>query len=561
MYNAMLLTAALSAGQIAAPRTAPIQVLPPLIVPSGRVVHVQPASGTIVQGPVQVVSHTGGKCASACAPVTCGTPSCNVGCDTGCRQPCRIEWLKPWSCEDLEKKCECKPRECKSCNSCGLLYRLLYCPKEEENGCNGNGEEKKEEENKCEAEEEGSDHGVLMQAMKCWAPSLFDRLDGHGVNVYGFIQGGFTGNFDSPRDRLNYGVNYNNRSNDVLLNEIYLITERPLDLENKKDCFHVGFRVDVMYGHDAPYFENTALGQWPNFLGDRNEASRLTEMGLGMWQYYADFHLPILTDRGVDIRMGRFISLMGHDASLGKDTLFYSRPYEFFYGVPFTNLGVLSTIHLGDTVDFVSGIVRGYEVTWQDNNDVYSYTGAFIWNACDGKTTYGLSWITGPEQIQNNHNDRTLFTTYLHHTFGNCDQWKLVLSGSTGWEQGAVVNANQTLSAGEWYGATGSLFYTINPKWTLGTRFEWWRDDDGIRTAFATSDKGGATWNRPGYAGNFYDLTFGASYKPYQNLRLRPEIRFDWFNGAAANGTNSRPFNDQRDNFQTTLGFDVIWEF
>lgn len=105
------------------------------------------------------------------------------------------------------------------------------------------------------------------------------------------------------------------------------------------------------------------------------------------------------------------------------------------------------------------------------------------------------------------------------------------------------------------------MFYTVNPKLIFGLRGEWWRDDDGIRTAFANSDFGGARWNRPGYAGSFYEVTFGATYKPYQNFRLRPEIRFDWFDGIAVDGSGSQPFNDQRDQFQTTFGIDAIWEF
>ncbi len=83
-------------------------------------------------------------------------------------------------------------------------------------------------------------------------------------------------------------------------------------------------------------------------------------------------------------------------------------------------------------------------------------------------------------------------------------------------------------------------------------RAEWFRDDDGTRTA---------QLKRPGFAGNFYDLTLGVVYKPQRSLSIRPEVRFDWFDGRAIDGSTARPYNDLRDNFQFTAAVDAIWRF
>ncbi len=48
------------------------------------------------------------------------------------------------------------------------------------------------------------------------------------VRFYGWIQQGFTANFDSPRDRVNFGVNFNWRSNDYRLNQFYFVLENSL---------------------------------------------------------------------------------------------------------------------------------------------------------------------------------------------------------------------------------------------------------------------------------------------------------------------------------------------
>jgi hypothetical protein len=496
-----------------------------------------------------------------CAPAPCAH-DCN-----GHRGDCDIVWLRPWTCEDLK----CKPFE----PICGATW--LWCPRkcDHDHGCNGHhhhgnvqaapagpGEKKdgkgvpagtvEVRANGNGEAEEPETLTPLMGLIECYNPSLFRRMECNGTKIYGWIQAGFTANFDSPDDRLNFGTNFNNRSNDVLLNQAYLVLERPLDLEKRRDEVHLGFRLDTLYGHDAPYFENPGLGFLDNYTGDSLEASRLTEMGLGVPQFYADLHTPWLTERGVDFRVGRFFTHMTWELSPATSTYFYSHSYEYFYGMPFTHIGGTATVHLGDTVDFMNGLVRGWDVVFDDTNDNWSYIGSVIWNSCDKRGSFAVAWTTGPEQIDNNDNNRTIITAYYTRKFGCRNQWMFVTGGGLGWEENAATLTG--VQDAEWYSYSNYLFYTVDPRLTLGVRGEYFRDDDGTRTVFANSDRGGATWNRPGYAESFWGVTLGATWKPYQNLRLRPEIRFDWSNG-------SRPFNDQADNFQTTAAIDLIWEF
>ena len=555
MYNAVLLSAALFAGQAELPRSQPVQVMPPLVVgASGQIQQVHGSSGA----------------SGCCAKGGCAKESdcCPIRKSLG---DCNVTWLKPWGCDDLEMKCaERKP------NCCGWRS-IFFCPTDcKENDCNGNGckngnGDKKNGDAKDgdkkngngeapeEEPEEEPDLNPLMQVFKCRFPALFETMDCNKIKMYGWLQGGFTGNFDSPRDRLNYGVNFNNRSNDVLLNQAYIVLEKPLDLDKRKDEFQIGGRADFFFGHDAPYFENN-LGPFNRFLGDRFETSRLTENGISAPQFYVDIHTPILTDRGLDVRVGRFYTLMSAEVSTAAQTDFYSHNYEYFVNA-FTHMGVMTNLHLGDTVDLYNGLVRGWDVAFQDNNDSWAYHGGLGWKSCDQRQSIFVAWYTGPDQLNNNQNYRSTMSAYYTRKFGNKDQWRFVTGGSMAYEDDAVANAAGGLQDAEWYSYNTYLFYTIDPRLTFGIRAEWFRDDDGARTALANSDNGGASWNRPGYAGNFYDVTVGFTYRPFQNLRVRPELRFDWFDGIATNGTGSRPFNDQRDNFQTTIGFDVIWEF
>ncbi len=372
-----------------------------------------------------------------------------------------------------------------------------------------------------------------------------------GDKLYGWIQQGFTANFDSPRDRINFGANFNWRSNDYRLNQLYFVYENPLEHEDRGN---VGYRVDFLVGHDAPFFvANGLFSDLTGFdatsgVGAAGPGSfrQLNRVGIDLPQFYLDVHIPSwITKKGVDIRIGKFYTWMGREVYPATETAFYSRSYENVYGTPFTHTGILATLHATDMLDVVAGVVRGWDV-FKDNNDRPSYHGAFIWNSYDKRYNWTTAWITGPEQVSQNGNYRTLVSSYLSSTFGSRNEWLLATGGHYGYEANAALDAGTgDLKAAEWYAYSAHLFYTVDPRLILGMRAEWFRDDDGTRTAVL---------KRPGFATSFYKITPGATYKPYQNLSIRPEIRADWT-------PDARPYNDQTDKFQITTAIDVIWKF
>lgn len=516
------------------------------------------------------------------APSCCGISTC---CDTcnSCKPPCvhcekkkkccdicakcDIHCFKCWTCEDLEMK----PFE-PTPNCCGLLGCFFHCPSEDDlkgcNGCEAKKEEKKEEEKKeCEEEEE-ADLTPLMSVLECCDPCKFKCFTDHGFKVYGWTQAGFLGNFDSPDDRVSYGTNFNWRSNDWRANQApYFVFEKSVAFEDKADF---GFRVDMMGGTDAPLIASNGLfdhvtGLDPfSGIGFEGPASfrNVYKYGYDMPQMYVEGYLPLCCGdvlKGIDVKVGKAYTAMGFELIPAPQTDFYTHSYEFFYSVPFTHTGIFNTLKVTDTVDIMICFLRGWDV-WEDNNDRITYHGALIWNSCDKRTNWTTAWITGPEQWEGsfdapnpgaNDNYRTVVTSYVNHKFGCYNEWRAAFGGNIGNESNAVLDADGNLQDAEWYGMAGYLFYTVSPKFILGARAEWFRDDDGARTA---------VYGRPPLDGNFYEVTLGATYKPYQNLRIRPEIRYDWFNGNST-PPGLDPYNDLADDNQFTLGFDVIWEF
>src|SRR5262249_53582453 len=104
------------------------------------------------------------------------------------------------------------------------------------------------------------DRWLLMDLLKdTW---LGRGLESSGTQVYGWIQQGFAGNIDSPRDRVNFETNLGWKSNDYRLNQVYFVLENTLEHEDK---WNIGYRVDFVIGHDAPFF--VANGLLSDFTG------------------------------------------------------------------------------------------------------------------------------------------------------------------------------------------------------------------------------------------------------------------------------------------------------
>lgn len=393
------------------------------------------------------------------------------------------------------------------------------------------------------------DRWLLMKEMQgTWAGWL---LDSQHTQLYGWVQQGFAVNPASPSDRINFGANEDWRSNDYRLNQVYFVLENKLEQESRPN---VGYRVDFLVGNDAPFF--VANGLFSSFTGfdrtsgvgvDGPESFRqVNRIGIDLPQFYLEGHIPgLLTEQGTDIRVGKFYTLMGREVYPGADTDFYSRTYENIYATPFTHTGILATVHATRTLDVTAGVVRGWDV-FEDNNSSPSFHGAFVWTSPDKRFSWTTAWITGPEQPHNDHDYRTLVTSYATVKFDTSSRLVLITGGNYGFEANAAIDSvTGSRKDADWYGYSAHVFYTIDPQLRLGLRGEWFRDDDGTRTA---------QLGRPGFAASFFDLTAGVTYKPFPSLSIRPELRIDW-------SPDARPYNDQTDHFQFTAAIDMIWRF
>ena len=107
-------------------------------------------------------------------------------------------------------------------------------------------------------------------------------------------------------------------------------------------------------------------------------------------------------------------------------------------------------------------------------------------------------------------------------------------------------------STGYWYGFANYLAHDLTEHWTLGLRYELFNNVDGVRMLALSS----FTRNAPGV---FHAISLGVNYKPRPNLKIRPEVRWDWFDPEA--GVEPGPFGDGTKRSQFLFAADVVFSF
>ena len=366
--------------------------------------------------------------------------------------------------------------------------------------------------------------------------------------ISGWIDAGITLNPDSPQSNQNFGRLFDDRTNEPLLNQVVINFERALAPQPGE--FDWGFKLQFMYGSDARFIHSVGL------FSDTASTSILQP---DLVETYLNLHFPVITDGGLDLKLGKFVTLEGAETIDPRTNFFYSHTYIFNFGIPFNHTGALVTFHATKSLDLYSGITRGVNTSLDDNNDNVSFQGGVGLNLLDGKLTVLATTSIGPETPNNNHDQRYLNDITV--TAKITDKFTSITD--LNYARDEVIDAQA-------YGIAQYFTYAINSWLTAGIRGEIFRDDKGFYVvSFAnTHDPMRALEGEPtidprtvgGGKTTYGAVTAGVNIKPpvpkpAASLVIRPELRFD----RALNGT--RPFNDSSDHNQFTASIDVIITF
>src|ERR1700749_1922100 len=113
-----------------------------------------------------------------------------------------------------------------------------------------------------------------------------------GIHLSAQIEAGITGNPNGPKN--NFGQLFTDKPNTVLLNQLLLTANKPLD--PKATGFDWGFKLQGMYGSDARYTQ---------FLGELNRVNPEDRNQLDVVEAKVLAHLPWITEGGGGFKVGK----------------------------------------------------------------------------------------------------------------------------------------------------------------------------------------------------------------------------------------------------------------
>ena len=356
--------------------------------------------------------------------------------------------------------------------------------------------------------------GLLMSGFG--KVGLSEPLNKAGVNIYGYAEGGYMHDFTVPHKDGPTFILFNSFKNNVILDKVSLNAERTVDLTKKQ--FDVGFHLEGIYGADAAFVHSN--GMWA------------TQTGHNQWdllQAYADVTLPGMPVR---LRAGKWIELAGFeqfDANIygafgDPARAFYSYSYQFLYAESNTQTGAFATYVLNPQWTFDAGFTRGWNQSLRDANDALDFLGRVTFTPSD-KTSIIFVMTEGPEFPTGfGHNlpsgDRSDWWTALDLVITQKVTDKLDLGLGFDYVETPKI-PGLTDGAKQWGGVAGYGSYVLDPRFTLNTRLEWYKD---AADGFSTGAPVGA---------NYYEATVGVAIKPFPNdknfshLLFRPELRYD----------------------------------
>jgi hypothetical protein len=187
----------------------------------------------------------------------------------------------------------------------------------------------------------------LMQAL--WSGPHGEAWKKSGVQLYGWLNAGCNVSSSDKSRYANFPEAYDEVPDACLPDQQVLYIEREPDTV-QKEHFDWGFRFTNLYGLD--YRFTTGKGYFSNQLLGKN-----LEYGYDLVMAYVDLYFPQVAD-GMNVRIGRYISLPDIEAQLAPNNYTYSHSLLYTYDA-YTQTGINVTVKLNNQWLVQAGISAG----------------------------------------------------------------------------------------------------------------------------------------------------------------------------------------------------------
>jgi hypothetical protein len=323
----------------------------------------------------------------------------------------------------------------------------------------------------------------------------------------------------------------NRFGDEALVRQLGIYIYKPLD---QKD-WSWGFNAIFLGGADASFLGPTA-GGWAN--PNPRFGSQFTDLNLTA-------HMPILTEGGVDVKVGRQSTVFGSQGAVAWARWFDSSDYAWYNLEEGRYTGVSTNWYITKQLSWYNGIeIGGWGVFYDNPSRNVNYIGQInYWLDEEAKQTQlTLTVLTGPTGFFNHSGNTTAGEVSIHENW--TDRWYQIVSFQYAYSKAPLFFNPPPGYQERAYDVYSYLGYHLTTSTDVNTRIEWYKDVDG-----------------GGYPGGFgipntdyYAGTIGVDYHPRKCVQFRPEVRYDY---ATNNAFGS--LHDKKN--QVSIALETLFKF
>ena len=299
---------------------------------------------------------------------------------------------------------------------------------------------------------------------------------------------------------------FTNLFRDYDVNQGYTFDMAELGIKRDPDAaFPYGMGLVLTVGQDAQ--KNHSIGI---FRSDTDAFPFRNTPWFDIQEAYVSARAPV--GNGPQLKLGKFVSILGYEVIEGPSNLNYSRGYLFNLATPLTATGGIVSYGFNDWLSAQAGLVLGWDRSNTDNAGP-SGTGQ-IAVAPSKDLSAAFNFIVGPEISGDKNPIRWLVDVTASYT--GLAGFTLGFEFDYGWQANDVFLTSQGLgnASAQWYGTAAYAAYDVLKDFRVALRQEWFRDVDGVRTGIP----GGVT---------LFSTTATLQYNIWKGLYTRGEYRHD----------------------------------
>jgi hypothetical protein len=337
-----------------------------------------------------------------------------------------------------------------------------------------------------------------------------------GLSIY--LQGGYTVNADAssetgvvggPGSENNLRV-FDHKANSFGLDLAQIVFQKD------PTAGVIGYKVKISAGETAKFIHSAGL------------VSSASDDPFDLTEAYISYLAPV--GKGLRFDVGKMVTYFGAEVIEAIDNPNYSRSLLFNYAIPFTHTGLKASYAFTDTLNASFYVVNGWDNS-TDNNSGKSIGVSIGFAPAEVFSGY-VNVMTGPEQADNNRDNRTLVD--LVATIKPIKPLSIILNYDDAQEDHLAADGGTA----KWSGFAGIIKYDINETYSISVRGESFDDKDGVRTN--TVQK-------------LTEVTVTPEVRLANGIILRPEYRHD--------SSNQESFDNGTKKSQDTIALGAMYRW